>query len=278
MNISIQTRFMQRVKSISKGQYSIVILLLVILTFLFISDLVGDDVYRVKTVIDGDTIVLKDISSTNVRYLGIDSPEVQSLDGPGDLLSDEARRINKNLVDGKKIRLEFDKERFDPYGRTLAYVFVDDIFVNEQILRSGLAKALIIQPNDKYEKRLLKAEKEAKDLRKGIWGDLSRLTFPEGNSDFVIKPASATRYIDQRVVVRGKITKFRKSDKVLVLKMEDVLDIVLFPDSLSNFSFFNIIPEESYLGKPVEVIGKIRMYRGRPNIIISHPISIRALM
>jgi hypothetical protein len=229
-------------------------------------------------VIDGDTIVLDNISSTNVRYLGIDSPEVCSLDGPGDPLSDEARRLNKSLVGGKKIRLEFDKERFDPYGRTLAYVFVDDIFVNEQLLRSGLAKALLIKPNEKYAKRLLKAEKEAKDLRRGVWGDLSSLKFPQGNSDFVIKPSSATRHIDQRVVVRGKITNFRKSEKVLVLKMEDVLDIVLFPDSLSNFSFFNIIPEDYYLGKPVEVIGKIRMYRGRPNIIISHPMSIRALM
>ncbi|MGB7293774.1 MAG: thermonuclease family protein [Thermodesulfobacteriota bacterium] len=271
-------RFVQRVERIIKGPYSIVILLLLILTFLFISDLSGDDVYRVKSVLDGDTIVLEDMASTNVRYLGIDSPEVKSLDGPGDPLSDEARRINRNLVDGKKIRLEFDRERFDLYGRTLAYVFVDDIFVNEQILRSGLAKALLIKPNDRYAERLLRAEKVAKDLRRGIWGDLSSLKSPQGNSDFVIKPGSATRYIDQRVVVRGKITKLRKSDKVLVLKMEDVLDIVLFPDSLSNFSFFNIIPEDYYLGKPVEVIGKIRMYRGRPNIIITHPMSIRALM
>lgn len=278
MKISIQMRFMQRVKSITKSPYSIVILLLLILTFLFISDLSGDDVYTVKSVIDGDTIILEDISSTNVRYLGIDSPEVGSLDAPGDPLSDEARRINKDLVDGKRIRLEFDKERFDSYGRTLAYVFVGDIFVNEQILRSGLAKGLIIQPNDKYAERLLKAEKEAKDGRSGIWGDISGLERPEGNRNFVINPSSASRYIDQRVVVRGKITKYRKSDKVLVLNMEDVLDIVLFPDSLSNFSFFNIIPEEYYMGKPVEVIGKIRMYRGRPNIVISHPISIRALL
>jgi micrococcal nuclease len=276
--MSIHMRFIKWVKSSSKGPYSIVILLLLIFTFLFISDLSSDDVYRVKSVIDGDTIVLEDNSSTNVRYLGIDTPELQTFDGPGDPLSDEARRINKNLVEGKKVRLEFDKERFDPYGRTLAYVFVDDIFVNEQILRSGLAKALIIRPNDRYAERLLKAEKEAKERRRGLWGDLSSLKSPAGNSNFVINPFSATRYIDQRVVVRGKITKFRKSDKVLVLKMEDVLDIVIFPDSLSNFAFFNITPEDYYLGKPVEVIGKIRMYRGRPNIIISHPMSIRALM
>ncbi len=271
-------KFINRLKSKRKGRYSILILLLLILTFLFIADLSGDDLHRVKTVIDGDTIVLDDISSTNVRYLGIDSPELHSLDGPGDPLSEEATRLNRNLIDGKKIRLEFDKERFDPYGRTLAYVFVDDIFVNEQLLKRGLARTLIIKPNDRYAERLLLAEKEAKDDRRGIWGDLSRLISPGGNGDFIIKPSSAKRYIDQRVVVRGKITKFRKSEKVLVLKMEDVLDIVLFPDSWSNFSFFNIIPEEYYLGKPVEVIGKIKMYRGRPNITISHPILIRVLM
>lgn len=278
MSMSTIMKFINWVKKSRKGRYSIFILLLLISAFLFMADLSGNDLYGVKTVIDGDTIVLGDVSSTNVRYLGIDSPEVQSLDGPGDPLAGEARRLNENLIGGKKVRLEFDKETFDPYGRTLAYVFVDDIFLNEQMLSSGLAKILIIPPNDRYAERLLQAEREAKDHRRGIWGDLSRLSSPEGNGDFIIRPSSATRYIDQRVVVRGKITRFRKSDKVLVLKMEDVLDIVFFPDGLSNFFFFNIIPEDYYVGKPVEVIGKIKMYRGRPNIVITHPISIRVLM
>lgn len=272
------TRFIERLRGVRKGPYLIFMPLLLILTLLFLSDLIGDDVYRVKRVVDGDTVVLEDASSTNVRYLGIDSPEAQSLDGPGDPLSDEARKINKNLVEGKRVRLEFDKERFDHYGRTLAYVFVGDTFVNEEILKSGLARVLIIKPNDRHAERLLNAEKEARDHRRGIWGELSGLKPPEGNNNFIITPSNASRYIDQRVVVRGKITKFRKSDKVLVLKMEEGLDIVVFPDSWRNFSFFNIIPEEYYLGKPVEVIGKVRMYRGRPNIVVSHPMSMRAVM
>ncbi|MFQ5786919.1 MAG: hypothetical protein ACE5H1_02980, partial [Thermodesulfobacteriota bacterium] len=136
----------------------------------------------------------------------------------------------------------------------------------------------IINPNDKYADRIIKAQEEAKLGRKGIWGDLYSLEPPGGNYGFLIKPSNASRYIDQRVVVRGKISKFRKSDKVLVLKMEGQLDIVLFPGSLSNFRFFNIKPEEYYMGKPAEVIGKVKMYKGRPNIIVNHPISIRALM
>ena len=60
--------------------------------------------------------------------------------------------------------------------------------------------------------------------------------------------------------------------------MEDELDIVLFREDWDDFHFFDIRPEDYYIGKPVEVIGKVKMYRGRPNIIVNHPISIRALM
>lgn len=269
---------MNVIKKSIKTLFTLIIFILFVTTFYFITDLSGHDEYTVKGVIDGDSIILNDIESTNVRYLGINAPEVLTYDSPGESFSDEAKNLNENLVVGKKIRLEFDKERYDPYGRTLAYVFVDDVLVNEELVRKGFARAYIINPNDKYADRIIKAQEEAKLGRKGIWGDLYSLEPPGGNNDFLIKPSNASRYIDQRVVVRGKITKFRKSDKVLVLKMDGQLDIVLFPGSLSNFRFFNIKPEEYYMGKPVEVIGKVKMYKGRPNIIVNHPISIRALM
>ncbi len=265
-------------KKIIKGPYSLIIFLLLVISFYFITDLSGHDEYTVKAVIDGDSIILKDIQSTNVRYLGINTPEVLRYDSPGEPFSEEAKNLNRNLVVGKKIRLEFDNERYDPYGRTLAYVFVDGVFVNEELVRRGFAKAFIIQPNDKYAERIIQAQEEAKRERRGIWSALDAIKSPAGNSSFLIRPSSATRHIDQRVVVRGKITKFRKSDKVIVLQMEDEIDIVLFPESWDNFHFFNIRPEDYYVGKPVEVIGKVKMYRGRPNIIVDHPISIRILM
>ena len=55
------------------------------------------------------------------------------------------------------------------------------------------------------------------------------------------------------------------------------LDIVFFKDSLENFRFFKIDPAYDYIGKPVEVIGRVTMYRGSPQIIVSHPIVIREL-
>lgn len=232
--------------------------------------------YTVADVIDGDTIALNGVN-THIRYLEIDAPEILHSDSPGDPLAEEARDLNRRLVSGRRIRLEFDKEKYDPYGRGLAYVFADGVFVNEEIVREGLARAFIIKPNEKYADRILRAEEEAKRQRKGIWGDLGRLKPPPEDVNFLIKPSQAPRYIDQRVVVRGKITDSRKSNKVIVLKMEGSLDIAIFPDSWENFRFFGINPETYYVGRPVEVIGKVRMYKGRPEIVINHPMSIRTL-
>ncbi len=236
----------------------------------------GGGEYTVADVIDGDTVALNG-SDTHIRYLEIDAPEILHSDSPGDPLAEEAKSLNERLVSGKKIRLEFDREKYDPYGRELAYVFADGVFVNEEIVREGLARAFIIKPNDRYADRILSAEEEAKRERRGIWGDLSSLKPPPDDVNFLIKPSQASRYNGQRVVVRGKITDSRKSSKVIVLKMESDLDITIFPDSWGNFRFFGINPETYYVGRPVEVIGKVRMYKGRPEIVINHPISIRTI-
>ncbi len=263
-----------------RGLYLILALIILGLSLYFRSgsktQLDNGGEYTVADVIDGDTIVIKGVN-THIRYLEIDAPEVLHSDSPGDPLAEEARDLNRRLVSGHRVRLEFDREKYDSYGRVLAYVFADGVFVNEEIVREGLARAFIIKPNEKYADRILSAEEEAKRQRRGIWGDLSRLKPPTDDVNFLIKPSQASRYIDQRVVVRGKITDSRKSTKVIVLKMEDSLDITIFPDSWKNFGFFGINPETYYVGRPVEVIGKVRMYKGRPEIIINHPMSIRTL-
>ena len=232
--------------------------------------------YRVLSVIDGDTIMLEGLD-TQVRYLEIDAPEIPTEESPGDPLSLEAKKFNESLVDGKMVRLEFDEEKYDYYGRMLAYVYVDGLFVNHEMVRSGLARAFIIKPNDKHERIIHEAEEQAKRGRKGIWGDHKRFKPPDENARFLIKPSQASRYIGQRVVVRGKITDFRKSDKVIVLGMEEDMDVVIFSGDWRNFDFFGIVPEKYYPGKPVEVVGRVKMYRGKPQIVVGHPILIGEL-
>src|SRR3972149_5856195 len=261
-------------KKPTKGIFPLLILILVLLSIYFRSELSSDrNKYTVSEVIDGDTVTIKGFDAS-VRYLGIDTPEILTENSPGDPLAEKARDLNRRIVNGKKVRLEFDKQKYDDYGRLLANVFVDNTFVNEEIVRSGLARALIIKPNEKYASRILEAEKQAKGERKGIWGNLSEFNPPPENKRFLIKPSQASRYVGERVVVRGKITDFRKSNKVLVLNMEDDLNLVIFPNSWDNFSFFGIIPEKYYVGEPVEVIGRVKICERRAEVVVSRPLSV----
>jgi micrococcal nuclease len=110
----------------------------------------GEGYCTVEEVIDGDTVIIDDGKSSHVGYLGIDAPEESWQDSPGDPLWEEAAEFNRKLVAGKRVRLEYDKEKYDVYGRTLAYVYKDGVSINEELLRHGLARPLFIEPNYKY--------------------------------------------------------------------------------------------------------------------------------
>ena len=236
------------------------------------------ETFRVLDVIDGDTIIIDHPKVERVRYLGINTPEKLNSDSPGDPFSLESTEFNEDLVLGKNVILETDEEKYDPYGRLLAYVFVDGKLVNEELVRSGLARAFFIGPNRKYQNRIYKAQKEAQKEGKGIWGDPEGFKYFPENKEFLIKSFQARNHINERVVVRGKIDGIKKnSAKVMVLGIGDDLDIVIFKDSLDNFRFFKIDPAYDYIGIPVEVIGRVTMHRGSPQIVVSHPSVIRVL-
>ena len=118
--------------------------------------------YQVRRVIDGDTIELVD--GTKVRYLGINTPEVGQ---PG---AEEATEANRALVEGKKVRLECDTpKKQDKYGRALAYVYVDDTFINGELLRKGLAEINTYKQKLKHLDALIKCQREAIKNQRGIW-------------------------------------------------------------------------------------------------------------
>jgi micrococcal nuclease len=135
----------------------------------------------VKRVVDGDTLILE--NNERVRLIGIDTPEMHE----SDKLYRDARKSRrdartiialgrrswefaKKLVEGKRIRLEFDVERRDRYHRLLAYVFLKDgIFVNAEIVKQGYASLLNIPPNVKYTELFQKLYLEAREARRGLW-------------------------------------------------------------------------------------------------------------
>lgn len=119
--------------------------------------------YSVIRVVDGDTFIA-DISGerTRVRMIGIDTAE--SVQDNPDRITKEgliASNYTKSLLTGSEVFLEFDAEQFDKFGRTLAYVYIkgDDgyVFINELLLREGLADLMTIAPNTKYQELLEEA-------------------------------------------------------------------------------------------------------------------------
>jgi len=140
-----------------------------ILLFLFLSPLIfSQERARVIKVYDGDTIkIILNKKIEKVRLIGIDCPE---RDEKGFW---QALNFTKRMVMHKNVIIEYDKEKRDKYGRLLAYVFLEDgRFLNEEILREGHARAILILPNSKYKERLKKAELEARKNKKGIWKNI----------------------------------------------------------------------------------------------------------
>lgn len=233
--------------------------------------------FKVLDVIDGDTFIIDDRYRSRVRMLGINTPEILTDEGPGEPFSTEAKDYLENIIKNKTVRFEYGNEEFDPYGRILAYVFIADIFVNKEILERGLGRSFIFNEGAKYKEKLLQAESYAKNAGKGIWGNPKNFSYPQSNNEFLIKPISARRYIDQRVLTRGKVSSVKENKKVVILKIDDDLDIVIFKDNIENFRHFGIDPKNYFTGQLVEVIGRVTIYRGRTQIKIYHPISIRKI-
>ena len=124
--------------------------------------------HLVKWVNDGDTIVLN--NGQRVRYIGINAPEIDHENQKAEPFGYEARSFNKKLVSSDKIRLEFDRERYDQYGRLLAYIFLQDgTFVNAQLVQNGFAYYLYRSTHTKYQSILLKSQQKAMKSQKGIW-------------------------------------------------------------------------------------------------------------
>ncbi|MBI3289910.1 thermonuclease family protein [Candidatus Microgenomates bacterium] len=118
---------------------------------------------RVTRIVDGDTIDLS--TGQRLRYIGIDTPE------SGDCFGGEATMKNRELVLDREVRLEKDVSETDRYKRLLRYVWEGDLMINEELVRTGYAKASTYPPDVKYADRFVVAEREARENKRGLWAD-----------------------------------------------------------------------------------------------------------
>lgn len=80
-----------------------------------------------------------------------------------------ATEANQRLVEGKRVRLEYDVQTHDRFGRLLAYVYVDGQMVNAQLLGEGYAHLLTIPPDVKYVALFQRLAAQARQQRRGLW-------------------------------------------------------------------------------------------------------------
>jgi len=126
---------------------------------------------RVVRVVDGDTIVARvDGEDEYVRYIGVDTPETVKPDTPVQCFGPRASDENHGLVEGRTVRLTFDREVRDDYGRLLAYVHAGRRFVNAELVRGGYARTLAIQPNTAHAAEFQRLAARAAKAGRGLWG------------------------------------------------------------------------------------------------------------
>jgi len=156
----------------------------------------------VDKVYDGDTFQTR--HGEKIRLLGINTPEIQHRDSIGQMGGNEAKQALKQLISGKQLRLRFDKEKKDRYGRTLAQIWMaDGLWVNAWLLEHGFAHVYTFEPNTRWTKELLHHERIARQQAIGIW-QTSRFEMLEAEH-------VSSKHIGQFRVIHGSVKKI--SDK-----------------------------------------------------------------
>jgi len=249
-----------------------------VLTFFFFCT----NTEKVTEVIDGDTF--KTDKGKTIRLLGINAPEIS--DPGGDL----AKEFLKSLILNKRVLLKGDITKKDDYGRYLCYVYLDGKFINEEMVRVGLAETRFYPPDTLYKKVLQEEEKVAIRNRRGLWAFpvfqvpdttniSSREYFSLTKDTFeVISYLDAHKYYGKIKTVEGRIVLTNNTGKVCFLNFHKDwkrhFTAVIFA---SDFQRFPENPEDYYLNKKVRVTGLIKEYNGKPEIIVKSPSQIQIL-
>lgn len=132
-----------------------------------------DNFLPVTKVVDGDTFWADNGTQKGIkiRLIGVDAPESRnSFRKVVGYYGKEAKAYLTKLLTGKKVKLVFDVDSIDQYGRTLAYVYLEDgTFVNADLMKSGYAMVMTVPPNIKFADKFVKLQNEARQNKRGLW-------------------------------------------------------------------------------------------------------------
>lgn len=151
--------------------------LIFLFTFLFFfaqAQLQENTWYKVSKITDGDTfyVMTKNSEKFKIRLIGIDAPESYNVGKKfrKEYFGKEAKVFATNLLKNKKVKLTFDVQKTDRYGRILAYAYLENgVFLNQYLVENGFAVVSTFPPNVKFVEKFTQAERNARKLKLGMW-------------------------------------------------------------------------------------------------------------
>ena len=151
--------------------------LIFLFTFLFFfaqAQLQENTWYKVSKITDGDTfyVMTKNSEKFKIRLIGINAPESYNVGKKfrKEYFGKEAKVFATNLLKNKKVKLTFDVQKTDRYGRILAYAYLENgVFLNQYLVENGFAVVATFPPNVKFVEVFTKAEKLARNKKLGLW-------------------------------------------------------------------------------------------------------------
>lgn len=227
-----------------------------------------DDHVRIKDVIDGDTVILE--SGEHIRLIGIDTPEIDHEGSASEPGAEAARNYLVQLLhhtDNNRYPISFGQEKYDRYGRTLAYLFLpDDSSIQALILLQGYATPLTMPPNLRYLDCYQKSADEAFKKQRGVWSlpqyrpvDVDDLTGNERGYH----------------LVQGIVSHVSQNRTSIWLNFDRVFAVRIQRTNLQYFEGWDL---ENLGGETIRVRGKIYKHNRQLRMYLSHGADIQHLL
>lgn len=222
------------------------------------------DTGQVIVVYDGDTIKVRfeNGREQKARLIGIDAPEIEDERNEVRFLAYMAKRFAFFHLYRKRVKIEYDWEREDKYGRLLVYVRTEDVgLFNEFILKEGYASVFTKFPfKREYRELFIEAERQARDLEKGLWKKEPFLTIAAKETFGHVGELLSVKYLCKDIRTQGNF---------VFLNSQGSFSALIPRAQISLFPKFSALK-----GRVISVSGFLEIYKGKPQILVFLPLQI----
>lgn len=224
------------------------------------------DYGTVTAVYDGDTLKVRFPTGKEekIRMIGVDAPEIGTEDDQTRLKALFSKRFAFKFLYKKKVKIEYDWEKRDKYGRLLAYIWTKDgTFFNEFVIQQGFASAYTrFKYKSEYKKRFLKAEESAKKRGNGLW---KKEPFP------LICHHETSEYLGQLISYEFQGHRIQdKGNLLLLTSKHNDFGVTVYK------KYLHLFPDlKSLLGKKILISGLLEDYQGQLQIMLFSPSQIK---